>query len=100
MDDAATETKPNVVTKATQATKQTTWKYFGSMFMEPKGPNGEMGVSFHRAAGLASLGACWVWWAYNAYKTGALDSYAVYTTWMLLGLKGVSKVMELRKGNG
>ncbi len=86
------------ITKAVTATKDTTYKYFGSMFMESKGPNGEMGVSMHRAAGLASLVACWTWWLYNAYQTGHLDNFAVYTTWMLLGLKGVSKIMEQRKG--
>lgn len=80
------------VQKAVSATKKTTWKYFGSMFMEKK--EGEMAMSLHKTAGLFSLIMCWAFWGKNAIQNGELADYAVYTTWFLLGLKGVSTVKD------
>lgn len=81
-------------TGVTTKTKRTIWKYLGSMIMEPKGPAGQLGMSFHKTLGLGMMGWALVMWTPQSWTTGQLPDMAVYTLWALLGLKAVSKVAE------
>lgn len=66
----------------------TIWKYFGAMFMEQK--DGQLAVSFHRMLGLIMFVWCLAQWSFGE----EVPEHAVYTLWMLIGLKMVSKVSD------
>jgi hypothetical protein len=77
------------------------WKYFGAMFMEAKGPNGEQAVSFTRFLGVILFGLCLSVWTMNLFagldETGAYIVWDVpdgllYTLWGLIGIKGAKDV--------
>lgn len=74
--------------------KHLSWKYVGAIFMEPK--EGVQAVSFHKVLGLGSYLACMGFWTLT--EAGAAPAQLFYTTLTLLGLKGVSKLVEAKKG--
>ena len=53
----ADEIKPeSIVSKTITTTRQTSWRFFGALFMEEK--NGVQAVSLHKVLGLTTYVAC------------------------------------------
>lgn len=110
-----------LATKTADLARQTSWRFFGALFMEEK--NGVQAVSLHKVLALTTYAACmWLWLGIsggevNAEVQAALDTAKIdvpqalqgaavvpdamlYTLWALLGINGASKVVGIFKGNG
>ena len=91
----ADEIKPeSIVSKTITTTRQTSWRFFGALFMEEK--NGVQAVSLHKVLGLTTYVACMALWL----KEKEIAESMLYTLWGSLAINGASKVTSILKGNG
>lgn len=69
--------------------KHLSWKYFGSMFMEPKGSNGDTGMSIGRFGFFTVLVQAQIFWSLDKPLPQSMVDSLMYLLAFICGTKGM-----------